>query len=74
MFGSGGEKIFAMKIFPEETTNKYHSVKCELSLEGDYLGLVQESKLQFITDHYRCINYPRIILCTVSRTRGTSAY
>lgn len=39
------EKIFVMNVLNEDMVNsKYQAVKCEASLDADYLGLVLESK------------------------------
>lgn len=42
MFGCVAEKIFVMKVMPEDT-HKLQAVKCSVSLDGDFLGLVLES-------------------------------
>lgn len=39
------EKVFVMNVLNEDmVNNKYQAVKCDISSDADYLGLVLESK------------------------------
>lgn len=43
IFGCALEKLFVMKVFNDESTStKLLVVKCEPSIDGDYLGIVLE--------------------------------
>lgn len=44
VFGCSVEKLFVMRVMNEESTHKFQAVKCEASVDGDYLGVVLESK------------------------------
>ena len=44
VLGSCMDKVFIMKVMNEEASHKYQAVWCEASADGDFLGVVSESK------------------------------
>lgn len=38
------EKLFVMKVLNEESGSKLKVMKCQPSIDGDYLGIVWEGK------------------------------
>lgn len=46
IFGCALEKLFVMKVFNEESNStRFQVVKCQPSVDGDYLGIVLEGEL-----------------------------
>lgn len=71
MFGCVAEKLFAMKVLNEDLPDKYHATKCQPSLDGDYLGLVLESKCNFSfgmmnvkhSFNHHCVTHVSLMRC-----------
>lgn len=45
MFGCAAEKLFVMRVLNEDVgESSLKAVKCEASIDGDYLGISYESE------------------------------
>ena len=66
VYGCCAEKLFVMRVMNEEAAHKFQAVNCEASVDGDYLGVVLESKpiLYILVDIGNCkLRLKSITIC-----------